>query len=327
MTAALRATAPGSYVTIQDAGRRGWRRFGVSGSGAMDLPAMATANALVGNAADTAVLEFAHVGGTWEVLAESMRVAITGGSFAVAVDGAPLAPWQSRTLRRGQVLSINGAADAVWGYLAVAQGFDVAPQLGSCSTHLRSGVGGRRIAEGDLLPLNARHAPEAPERRIVPTHRTAGPLRVVLGPQDDYFTAETVAEFVATPWRVTHRSDRMGTWLDGPTLGHADGFNVVSDGLVPGCIQVPGAGKPVVLMMDCQTIGGYPKLATIITADLPRFAQCRPGSEISFAAIEIEAAQRLYRAHTAALAAIAASVMEIAERPALPFWLRPAPSR
>ena len=147
MTVALRATAPGPYVTMQDAGRRGWRRFGISGCGAMDLPALATANALVGNPLDVAALEFAHVGGTWEVLAESVRIAVTGGSFAVAADGAPLIPWQSHTLRRGQLLSIRGATDAVWGYLAVAQGFDVAPQLGSRSTHLRSGVGGGRIAE------------------------------------------------------------------------------------------------------------------------------------------------------------------------------------
>ena len=325
MSAALRATAPGPYVTIQDAGRRGWRRFGVSISGAMDQPALAAANALVGNPADTAALEFAHVGGTWEIAAESCRIAVTGGGFAVSADGVALAPWQSHTLRRGQLLSIGGAPDAAWGYLAVAQGFDVAPQLGSCATHLRSGLGGlggHLVAEGDVLTLHAAQAPAGPERRLAAPRRDAGPMRVVLGPQDDFFTPETIDAFLATSWRLSHRGDRMGTWLEGPQIAHANGYNVLSDGLVPGCIQVPGTGQPVVLLMDCQTIGGFPKLATIITADLPRFVQCRPGSLVSFAAVDVDAAQTLYRAYRAAVADIAQTVQEVAEPPAPPFWLR-----
>jgi 5-oxoprolinase (ATP-hydrolysing) subunit C len=325
MSAALRATAPGPYVTIQDAGRRGWRRFGVSISGAMDQPALAAANALVGNPADTAALEFAHVGGTWEIAAESCRIAVTGGGFAVSADGVALAPWQSHTLRRGQLLSIGGAPDAAWGYLAVAQGFDVAPQLGSCATHLRSGLGGlggHLLAEGDVLSLHAAQAPAGPERRLAAPRRDAGPMRVVLGPQDDFFTPETIDAFLTTSWRLSHRGDRMGTWLEGPQIAHANGYNVLSDGLVPGCIQVPGTGQPVVLLMDCQTIGGFPKLATIITADLPRFVQCRPGSLVSFAVVDVDAAQTLYRAYRTAVADIAQTVQKVAEPPAPPFWLR-----
>lgn len=325
MTAALRATAPGPYVTIQDGGRRGWRRFGVSGSGAMDLPSLAAANALVGNPFDTAALEFAHVGGVWEVLAASVRIAVTGGAFAVTAGNEVLDPWCSHTLRRGQQILIKSAPDAVWGYLAIAGGFDVSPQLGSRATHLRSGLGGlggTRIQEGDTLPAPMPRAAEGRERRIVPWHRGNDPLRVVIGPHDDYFSHDAVQTFLSTPWAVTHRSDRMGTWLDGPSLAHSNGYNVISDGTVPGCIQVPGAGKPIVLMMDCQTIGGYPKLATIISADVPRFAQTRPGSEVRFVAVEIEAAQRLYRASRAALAAIEQSVQDIAARSAVPFWLR-----
>jgi 5-oxoprolinase (ATP-hydrolysing) subunit C len=325
MSAALRAIAPGPYVTIQDAGRYGWRRFGVSISGAMDQPALAAANALVGNPADTAALEFAHVGGIWEIAAESCRVAVTGGGFAASADGVALASWQSHTLRRGQVLSLGGAPDAVWGYLAVAHGFDVAPQLGSCATHLRSGLGGcsgRRLAEGDVLPLRAARAPAGGERRVAAPSRGSGPVRIVLGPQDDFFAPETVARFLATSWRVSHRGDRMGIWLDGPPMAHSKGYNVLSDGMVPGCIQVPGSGQPVVLLMDCQTIGGFPKLATIVTADLPRFVQCRPGSLVSFAAIDIEAAQDLYRACRATVAELGRIVQEVAEPPARPFWLR-----
>ncbi len=324
MNAALRAVAPGPHVTLQDGGRRGWRRFGVAVSGAMDPPALAAANVLVGNPPDAAALEFAQIGGTWEVAADTCRIAVTGGAFAVSAAGVALAPWQSHTLRRGQLLSLGAAPDAVWGYLAVAQGFDVAPQLGSCATHLRSGIGGfggRRVAVGDVLMLRDAEAPGGPERRIAAPRREAGPLRVVLGPQDDYFTPEAIAAFLATPWRVSHRGDRMGTWLEGPPVAHAHGFNVLSDGLVPGCIQVPGSGQPVVLLMDCQTIGGFPKLATIVTADLPRFAQCRPGSAVTFHAVDIESAHILYRAYRAALTDLEAMVQEVVEAPARPFWL------
>ncbi|HVC61935.1 MAG TPA: biotin-dependent carboxyltransferase family protein [Acetobacteraceae bacterium] len=324
MSAALRAVAPGPYVTIQDAGRRGWRRFGVAVSGAMDLPALATANALVGNDPDTAALEFAHAGGIWDVAADSCRIAVTGGGFAVSADGVALAPWHSHTLRRGQRLSLGGASDAVWGYLAVARGFDVTPQLGSCATHLRSGLGGIdgcRVAAGDVLPLHAMRAPAGPECRVAAPRRASGPMRVVLGPQDDFFAPETIAAFLATPWRISHRGDRMGSWLEGPLLTHAHGYNLLSDGLVPGCIQVPGTGQPVVLLMDCQTIGGFPKLATIVTADLPRFAQCRPGSLVSFAAIGIEAAQDLYCHYRATVAEPGRMMAQVAEPPARPFWL------
>lgn len=322
MIPALRAVAPGPHVTIQDGGRRGWRRFGVSGCGAMDMPSLAAANALVGNPPEAPALEFAHVGGSWEVLAESVRIAVAGGSFGISADGVPLQPWRTHRLQRGQLLHIKGAGDAVWGYLAVAQGFDLTPELGSCSTHLRSGLGRGRLAEGDTLPLRVASVPVMRERQLVPHAYAKDPIRVVLGPQDEYFRRDEIEAFLAAKYRVTYRADRMGTWLEGPAVTHSGGFNVVSDGLVPGCIQIPGSGMPVVLMMDCQTIGGYPKLATIVSADLPRFAQCRPGTAVSFAALEIDAAQLLYRGYRMALAAVEQSVREMPERTTLPFWLR-----
>lgn len=322
MTPVLRAVAPGPYVTIQDAGRPGWRRFGVSGSGAMDMPSLVAANALVGNSPDVPALEFAHVGGSWEVLAESVRIAVTGGTFGVTADGVAMQPWRSHRLLRGQVLQVSGARDAVWGYLAVAHGFDLSPQLGSCATHLRSGLGSGRFVEGDTLPLRAASVPIARERRLVPHASANDPIKVVLGPQDAYFSKQELAAFFASTYRMTHRSDRMGAWLDGPVVAHSGGFNVVSDGLVPGCIQIPGSGMPVVLLMDCQTIGGYPKLATIVSADLPRFVQCRPGSVVNFAAVDIDTAHLLYRGYRASLSAIPHSVREMPERSTLPFWLR-----
>ena len=322
MISALRATAPGPYVTIQDVGRRGWRRFGVSTSGAMDYPALVSANLLVGNPADTPCLEFGQIGGAWEVAAESCRIAVTGGKFTVSADGRPLASWRSHTLRRGQRLVLQNARDAVWGYLAVAGGFDLEQQLGSCAVHVRSGLGGRRLAEGDVLSLHADRPEDGPERVMDAPSRDTGPIRILLGPQDDYFTPETIADFLSAAWRVSHRSDRMGTWIEGPPVRHANGYNVVSDGLVPGCIQVLGSGQPVVLAMDCQTIGGYPKLATIITADLARFTQTPPGRSIHFTAVDIDAAQALYRLHSASIDALSDCVAEIAAAVTRPFWLR-----
>lgn len=319
MTAVLRAIAPGPYVTIQDAGRRGWRRFGVSPSGAMDYPALVAANLLVGNPTDTPCLEFGQIGGTWDVAAESCRIAVTGGHFTISADGKPLAAWRSHTLWRGQRLVLQNPRDAVWGYLAVAGGFDLEQQLGSCAIHVRSGLGGSRLAEGDVLRLRLDRPADGPERVMDAPFRDTGPIRVVLGPQDDYFTPEAIADFFAAAWRVSHRSDRMGTWIEGPPVRHANGYNVVSDGLVPGCVQVLGSGQPVVLTMDCQTTGGYPKLATIVTADLPRFAQTPPGRRIHFTAIDIDAAQALYRIHSAAIVGLADCIAAPATRP---FWLR-----
>jgi allophanate hydrolase subunit 2 len=172
-------------------------------------------------------------------------------------------------------------------------------------------LNGRLIAAGDALPLVSSRAPAEPDRQVAPPDRTPRPVHVVLGPQQDYFTPETIDAFLAESWRVTHRADRMGTWLDGPKVAHAHGFNVLSDGLVPGCIQVPGSGQPVVLLMDCQTIGGYPKLATIVTADLARFTQTRPGNPVAFAAVGLDAAHRLYRDHHTMLAAALNSVSEV----------------
>ncbi len=302
MIPSLLAVEPGPYVTLQDRGRTGFRRFGVSCSGVMDLASFHLANRLVGNAPDAPALEFAHVGGLYEVAADSCRIAVTGGTFALSCGDVTLAPWWSHTLRRGQQVKIAGAPDAVWGYLAIAGGFAVTPRLGSSATHLRSGLGGlggRCVAAGDSLPLLAAIAPGQPERRAMPVARPNWPLRVVPGPQQDFFARDAVETFYRGSFRVTHRADRMGTWLDGPPIRHAAGFNIVSDGVVPGCIQIPGSGQPLVLLMDCQTTGGYPKIATMITADLARFAQTRPGGQVRFSPVSVEAAHHLYCSYQA----------------------------
>jgi biotin-dependent carboxylase-like uncharacterized protein len=300
----LLALAPTPFVTLQDAGRLGWKRFGVSGAGAMDIEALAAANVLVGNPPDAPALEFAHAAGTWRVHATTCRIAVTGGAFRISVGGRPLPPWHSVTVRNGDVLEIGGAADAVWGYLAIAGGIDLPGQLGSLSTHVRSGIGGlggRTLRAGDVVPLAADRAPRGHEVALAAAAE-AGPIRVVLGPQDDFFRPEAIEALLEEEFTVSFQFDRLGYRLIGPTLEHAKGFNIISDGVVPGCIQVPGDGQPIVLMRDCQSPGGYPKIATVITADLGRLAQSRPGRPVRFREVAIAEAQLLRRRLVARMA-------------------------
>jgi len=318
MPPALLAVAPTPFVTLQDAGRIGWQRFGVSRSGAMDIEALAIANALVGNAPDAAALEFAHAAGEWEAAATSCRVAVTGGRFSLFVDDEPMPAFTTITLTRGQTLRIGGAPDAVWGYLAVAGGFDLPPQLGSLATHCRSGIGGidgRPVQAGDALPLTAEWVRAETERSLrEPPMPHDAPLRVVLGPQDDYFTPDALVTFLSADYSVTHQMDRLGYRLSGPLLAHAKGWNIISDGYVAGSIQVPGSGEPIVLLADAQPPGGYPKIATIITADLARLAQSRPGRTVRFEAVGIEAAQRLRREFVDRLATLKDGIAEVTRR-------------
>lgn len=309
MTGALfRAIAPTPVVTVQDVGRRGWRQFGITGAGAMDRQSLALANALVGNHVGEAALEFAYAGGEWVVEASSCRVAITGGAFAATADGMPLAPFSSTVLRRGQALRIGGGANRVWGYLAIAGGFDVPLTFGSRSTHVRTGIGGfegRSIRPGDAIPLRLDVAPNEPERLGFPADDDDGPIRLILGPQEDYFDERSRALFLSDTYQMTWQQDRMAYRLEGPTLRHQIGYNIISDGVVPGCIQVLGTGLPIVLMRDAGTVGGYPKFGTIIEADLGRLAQKRPGSLVRFTAVSVVEAQEARRRFLARLQLIA----------------------
>jgi len=303
VTRFLKALEPGPLVTVQDRGRPGWQRIGVTPAGAIDPIAFAAANALVGNAPGAAALEFTLIGGTYAVEGGPVRVAVTGPAFPVSLDGAVLAPLTSLTLQPGQKLRIGsasaGAGGGARGYLAVLGGIDTPPVLGSRSTHVRSAIGGlegRALRAGDLAPIGDSQA-SGPELRLDPSALLSAPprLRVVLGPQDDYFTEAGIAVFLGSDFTVSTDADRMGYRLTGPVVEHRDGFNIVSDGVGMGAIQVPGNGQPIVLLADRQSTGGYPKIAAVISADLAFLAQKRPGDVVRFEAIEIAAAQQLAR--------------------------------
>lgn len=302
MSAALRIFSAGPGATVQDAGRTGYLRFGVTPAGPMDQLAFATANLAAGAAPGTAAIEIGTGGMDLSVADAVVTVGVAGAGFLVALDGRSMPEAARLRLEPGKRLSIAAGASGGWGYLAVPGGFDLPAALGSLSTHSRSGLGGlhgRMLGAGDLLPLRQPFLAGDPAtgELLAPWLDRAGrTVRVMLGPQADYFDAAATEAFLSADWTLSARSDRMAYMLEGPTLGHAKGFNIVSDGIAIGAVQVPGDGRPLVLMADRQPTGGYPKIATVIGPDLARLANLRPGEKFRFAAVgwdEAVAARRM----------------------------------
>ena len=315
----LKVHSCGPAVTLQDAGRFGALRMGISASGAMDMRAYRLANALVGAEPGAAVLEFGMVGGQFSVDAPAL-VSVTGGRCPITVDGAPREPWTAFRLEPGRTLNIGTLTDAVYGYIAISDGIDVPPFMGSRSTHSRSGLGGhdgRTLTADDLLPvfpLSARFQPRRLRCLAAPDDQ---PLRVVAGPQDDHFTSAAWQTFLREDFVVTAQRDRMGMCLEGPRLEHSGGFNIVSDAISFGSIQVPGSGQPLILLADRQPTGGYPKIATVISSDLARMVQKRSGQIVRFRAVTPEQAEDAAIAQNAALLAEIADLEPFSETPEL----------
>ncbi|KLK94420.1 hypothetical protein AA309_04115 [Microvirga vignae] len=283
----------GPMTSLQDWGRIGYQRFGVSPSGAMDRRYLAMANALVGNAPETAAVEFMNLGGILTCEGGELRLALVGAGCTASINDVLVEPNTTIALREGNTLQVGHARTGTFAYLAVAGGFLIEPQLGSLSFHPRSRLGGLKgepLKAGDRLPCKPDKQDRAPMHLPLDPSQETGPIRVMMGPQDDYFTEDAIRTFLSAEFVISPQADRMGFQLNGPQLEHAKGFNIVSDGIVDGHIQVPGSGLPIVLMRDRQTAGGYPKIATIISADLARFAQMRPGSPVRFRAASREEA-------------------------------------
>ncbi|MDR3514274.1 MAG: biotin-dependent carboxyltransferase family protein [Azospirillaceae bacterium] len=284
----------GPMLSVQDLGRKGLLHAGVSGSGPMDPPSFRIANALVGNPETSAALEFALVGGVFAVT-HPVRVAVTGADIDIRIDGVSRPAWESHDLRPGSKLAVGGVRGAVWGYLAISGGIDTPVVLGSRATHLRTALGGhqgRRLQAGDTLGLGG--GASGPLLRLATMWRQAAhPIRVVAGPQDDYFGPDAWAVFTGARFVVSAARDRMAQMLEGPMITAVRGHDIVSDGTVAGSIQVPASGKPLVLMAERQTTGGYPKIGTVASADLPRLAQTPSGQAVRFKVITQEQAEAL----------------------------------
>ena len=279
----------GMFTTVQDLGRPGNRAAGVPMGGAMDAWALRLVNLLVGNAEDAAALEFTLIGPELEFSADT-TIAVGGAEFG----GVPR--WQPVQLRAGERVSFGNAQTGCRGYLAVAGGFAAAKVLGGSGTYLRAGLGGhegRALRDGDVLRapgiVRAVAGHWHIDERILPAYGIAPTLRVVRGAQ-----AEEFGEiFYAGEFRVSPKSDRMGVRLGGPLVARNGDRELVSATVVPGTVQVPPDGNPIVLMVDAQTVGGYPQIAHVVSVDLPLVAQLRPGDAVGFREVLLTEAHEL----------------------------------
>lgn len=295
---ALIVVRAGFFSTLQDRGRMDFVRYGVSTAGAFDPLFSKIANRLVGNASDAAVVEVTLKGDEYTIEAPCCRVGFAG-NFDITIDGSKAEPWRSYTLQSGQQFAVGIAKRGVRGYLSVAGGIRLEPVLGSRSVHTRTAIGplgGRMLRAGDSLPIGPL-LPIGSDRRfnteILPPIRTA--LRVVIGPQEHYLRANDVSRFFASNFEITGRCDRMGYQLKGPKIECRKDIPLISDGIALGSLQVLDGGVTVVTLVDRQTTGGYPKIATVITPDIRELAQLSPGSKIRFTPVTIVEAQAIRR--------------------------------
>jgi biotin-dependent carboxylase-like uncharacterized protein len=307
----LLVTAVGPATSVQDGGRYGVQRYGVAPGGAVDRLALAVANCLVGNPLFAAVIEVGPLSADFVAREGKVRVALSGAERNVEVAGRPVSFNESCTLNDGDTLTLAAARGGTFSYLAIEGGVKGEPMFGSLAVNARAGLGSpfpRPLQGGDILDVDAAKA--GAERRI-DLHAIAGdPIRVVMGPQDDEF-GEAKDLFLASEWNISATSDRMGYRLEGPAITHLHGHNIVSDGTVNGSIQVPGNGQPIVLMADRGTSGGYPKIATVISADLGRLAQIPAGRGLRFRAVTVAEAQAEARAMAEFLRTLPDRVREV----------------
>ncbi len=297
----VKVTTPGLFTTVQDFGRIGYQRFGVPVAGVFDRFAASVANWLVGNEANTAVLEVSYLGPTLTSDVE-LQAAITGGA-AATLDGEAVPCYQTFTWRPGQVLALGGLLSGVRAYLAVGGGWQVPQVMNSSATYVRASLGGyqgRQLQAGDELsvqpcePVQPRRLPRA----FWPVVRQSVRLRYVPGPQEDHFTPATVELFRSSTYQVAPASDRMGIRLQG-TAVTPEIPDIVSDAIVLGSIQIPKDGQPIIMGPDHQTTGGYPKIGTVLCADMNQLAQLRPGASVSWQAISVDMARQVSLAETA----------------------------
>jgi len=303
MTPGFKVLSPGLHTTVQDLGRIGYQDIGVPVSGALDGFGLRLANALVGNPPGMEALEILVSGPTIETAADTARLALVGAGATLGIRGENarvVTAGQSATVQRGDIVEITLGRQSACCYLALEGGIAVPKVLGSASTYVRAALGGlngRALRQDDVIPLAVGCASERNELRApaAPSGSPDQPIRVVFGPQHNYFRKESLATLLDAEFRVSKDADRMGMRLDGPLLLHRRGWDIVSDAIATGSIQVPGSGQPIVLLADHQTTGGYPKIATVISADLPRLGRCRPGDPLRFASVELEAAEEMCR--------------------------------
>ncbi|EPX82020.1 biotin-dependent carboxyltransferase family protein [Salipiger mucosus] len=315
MSAALIVREAGPQLTLQDMGRPGWIAYGLSRGGAMDRLALAEGAALLGQPLGTA-LEMGGLGGAFEAT-EAMRVALTGAPMRASIDGTPVEWHAAHLLPAGAVLEIGPVTAGAWGYLSLGGGFDEPEVLGAQSAHLTANLGARIVA-GARLAVGPDRGGETGRRIRAEDRFSGGTLRVVESLQTHLFPEEQRARFGQEGFTRDQRANRMGVKVvpDGAGYGVEGGLSVVSEVISPGDIQITGDGAPFVLMAECQTTGGYPRLATVIPADLPRVAQAPAGAKLGFRFVTLEEALEAEAARRRALKELPRRVEALVRDPA-----------
>jgi antagonist of KipI len=306
--------SPGLFTTVQDLGRYGYGPLGVSPSGAADPIALRLGNLLVGNPEGAPALEMTLSGGTF-TFPEGGMIALAGSAFAATLDGSSLPMWTSCLMRPGQTLKVAAAQFGARCYLCVRGGIAVKPFLGSASTHILSGLGGiegRPLRKADVLNTGAAPAAAFDHPRSIPPEilsrfEPRSVLRATVAPQTDRFSAEARDTFYRSRYRVTEQSNRMGLRLDGESVEAPCSGQMITEGVSLGAVQIPAGGQPIILFVEQQTTGGYPKIANVISADLASVGQLRPGDQIQFELVSAETARSLIREQEALLRTLSLS--------------------
>jgi biotin-dependent carboxylase-like uncharacterized protein len=291
----IEVQAPGLFTTVQDLGRPGFGPIGVSASGAADPTALRLANIVLGNPQNAAGLEMTLQGGQF-LFPEGALVAFGGSDFGASINGRPLALYSSHEIPPGQLLHIGRSQSGARCYLCVRGGIQVPLILGSASTHVLSrlgGIEGRALRRGDRLEIGPEPARPARQSLQLQAAAPATVLRTTVGPQADWFTEASAAAFYNAAYTVTSDANRMGIRLAGAPLEATVASQLISEGVSLGCIQIPAGGQPVILFVEQQTTGGYPKIANVIAADLPALGQLKPGDQIRFHRVDLREAREL----------------------------------
>lgn len=296
----IKVLKSGFFTTVQDLGRTGYQKFGMPVAGVMDNFSCRIANYLVGNDEGEAVLEATFLGPELE-FGEDMIVAVTGADMKPKLNGKEIPMWESIKVTKGDKLALGGILSGIRSYIAFSGAIDVELVNNSKSTYAKSGIGGfkgRRLMDKDELNVKVSDnivCGRYLESKYIPEFNKKNLIRVVLGPQDDYFTEEGINTFLNdSGYKITNEADRMGYRLAGGIIEHKEKADIISDGALFGSVQVPANGQPIILMADRQTTGGYTKIATVISTDLPKLAQMGADNEIIFKSISVKEAQKIY---------------------------------
>lgn len=296
----LEIISPGLFTTVQDSGRYGYQSYGIPVSGAMDMYAYKMANYILGNSESDAVLE-ATISGPRILFRSTMEIALTGGDMSPSLNGDMVEMWRSIEVKPGDVLSFGELKSGARTYIAFSGGLDIPLTMGSRSTYARGEIGGylgRQLHEGDKLKVFRKAGLDGGSfsKRLnplyVPEYSKEKQVRVVLGPQKEYFSDRGIETFLCSEYRCTAQIDRMGYRLTGPKVESISGTDIVSDGIAFGAIQVTNGGDPIIMMSDRQTVGGYAKIACVVYDDLSKIAQSKSGDRIRFKSVAIEEVQR-----------------------------------